>query len=77
MLVVNYLCCMWHKYYFLYSYLITLFNPFRDISVTSSDVLFNSKSVGYIYIPLSNLNSDDVIMSSGNLKGGVLQFLTH
>jgi hypothetical protein len=28
MLVVNYLCRMWHKYYFLCNYLITLFNLF-------------------------------------------------
>jgi hypothetical protein len=45
MLVVDYLCCMWHKYYFLCNYLITLFNQFRGISVRSSDVLFNSKTV--------------------------------
>jgi hypothetical protein len=74
MLVVDYLCCMWHKYYFLCNYLVTLFNLFRGISVTSSNVLFNSKSVGYIYIPLPNLNSDDVVMSRENLKFSLTHF---
>jgi hypothetical protein len=31
-------------------------------------VLFNSKSIGYIYIPLPNLNSNDVVMLRENLK---------
>jgi hypothetical protein len=39
MLVVNYLCHMWHKYYFLCNYLITLFNPFQCIFIRSFDVL--------------------------------------
>jgi hypothetical protein len=34
-------------------------------------MLFNSKSVGYIYILLPNLNSDDVIIS--RVKGGALK----
>jgi hypothetical protein len=72
--VVDYLCCMWHKYYYLCNYLITLFNPLRGISVRSSDVLCNSKSVGYIYILLTNLNSDDVVMSRGNLKFSLTPF---
>lgn len=71
MLAIDYLWFMWHKYYFLCNYLFTLFNPFRGISIISFDVLFNFKFVGYIYILLPNLNSDNVVMSRENLK---LQF---
>jgi len=37
-------------------------------------VLFNSKFVGYIYIPLPNLNSDDVVMSREKFKFSLTPF---
>jgi hypothetical protein len=74
MLVVDYLYCMRHKYYFLCNYLITLLNPFRGILIRSSDVLFKFKTVGYIYILLTNLNFDDVVMLRENLKFSLTPF---
>jgi hypothetical protein len=69
MLVVNYMCRMWHKYYFLCNFLITLFNPFRSIFIRSSNVLIiYVKSIIYIYSAAIYYNSDIVVMSRGNKK---------
>jgi hypothetical protein len=62
MLVVNYMFRMWHKYYFLCNYLITLFNSFRSIFIRSSDVLIMLSLLdNNIYISLLYYNFDVVM----------------
>lgn len=78
MLVVNYVCHKWHKYYFLCNYLITLFNPFQSIFIRSSDVLIMFSLLDnniYIYISLLYYNSDVVVMSHRNQKKFAYAFL--